>query len=570
MKKSLLLTACAAAALTGAAEGWNEMAILARPDGNGGLSYDYDNRIQSTAYTNALFLDFNNDGNLDLLVMGSGADWKLSRDVKFLLLYKNMGPESGYEMRRVPDSVTGFVQAVDEAYLNPVTAGDVNNDGYVDIVTMTYRGDRCIDLYLNNGGDGSFTHTVIDNKAMTNGAVTLGDINNDGNLDILANGWSADSSVKGMAIYTGNGDGTFVKTAPAPLFGTFEGHSTLSDLDGNGFLDIVMTGHGDGWSRHAKIFYNTPGADGAPQFTLVDNDVTGLTGVNLGQVLAADFNGDGLTDLVLNGREDGDATRVRMFYRQADGTYTLDPSYPICPVNTEGGINMADWDGDGNMDIVVGGYVGTDAPQGCYSTPLRIYRNTSDSNRRPEAPASVTVTQDGDYLNVTWTDGSDDVTAASALRYNVYVRNDLTGETFCIIPTDIESGALKVGTDLATTISANRKSLRIKSLGNGRHTVGVQTLDQSFAPSRFATAEIEVAGVSNVSNDNNAMQVTVDGLNVTVTATDASAADIFIYTPDGLLAAAGSTNTPISLPAAGLYIIAAPGTPLIPIKLTIR
>lgn len=570
MKKISILSAFAMTALAVSAAGWDEMSILARPDGNGGLSFDYENRIQCTAYTNAIFFDYNNDGNLDLLVMGSGADWKLSRDVKFLLLYKNMGPESGYQMRRVPDATTGFIQAVDEAYLNPVTVGDVNHDGYADIVTMTYRGDRCIDLYLNNGGDGSFTHTLIDNKAMTNGAVTLGDINNDGNLDILANGWSADSAVKGMAVYMGNGDGTFVKTSPAPLFGTFEGHATLADLNGNGNLDIVMTGHGDNWSRHAKIFYNTAGADGTPAFQLVDNNVSGLTGVNLGEVLAADFNGDGLMDLVLNGREDGDATRVRMFYRQSDGTYTLDTSYPICPVNTEGGINMADWDCDGNMDIVIGGYKGTDAPQDCYATPLRIYRNTSDSNNRPEAPASVSVKQDGDYIEMTWTDGSDDVTPAAALRYNVYVRNDLTGETFCIIPADIENGYLKVGTDLATTVSANRKSLRIKPLGNGTHTVGVQTLDQSFAPSRFTTATIDIAGVSNVCNDDDAMQVTVNGRSVTVTTSDDSSADIFIYTPDGMLSAVGSTNTPIALPAPGLYIIAAPCTPLTPLKLSLH
>lgn len=570
MKKSVILPALILSALTCSAAGWDEMAILARPDGNGGLSYDYDNRIQSTAYTNAIFFDYNNDGNLDLLVMGSGADWKLSHDIKFLLLYKNMGPESGYEMRRVPDATTGFLQAVDEAYLNPVTVGDVNGDGYTDIVTMTYRGDRCIDLYLNNGGDGSFTHTVIDNKAMTNGAVTLGDINNDGNLDILANGWSADSAVKGMAIYLGNGDGTFTKTAPEPLFGTFEGHATLADLDGDGNLDIAMTGHGDSWSRHAKIFYNTSTAGNPLGFRLVDNDKTGLTGVNLGNVLAADFNGDGLMDLALNGREDGDDTRVRMFYRNADGTYTLDSTYPICPVNTEGGINMADWDGDGNMDIVVGGYKGTGAAQDCYSTPLRIYRNTSGSNNRPEAPASVSVTQDGDYIEITWTDGSDDTTPTAALRYNIFVRNDLTGETYCVLPADIESGRLKVGTDLATSVSANRKSFRIKPLGNGTHTVGVQTLDQSFAPSRFTTATIDIAGVSNVSNDDNALHVITNGRRVTVTGNDTTPDAIFIYTPDGMLSAVGSTNSPITLTAPGLYIVTAPATTLSPVKVIVH
>lgn len=488
--------------LTSGAVGWDEMAILARPDGNGGLSYDYDNRIQRTSFTNSIFFDYNNDGNLDLLIMASGGDRITPRDTKYLILYENLGPDYNYEMRRVPDSVTGFLQAADEAWLNPVTVGDVNSDGYTDIVTMTYRGDRCIDLYLNNGGDGSFTHKVIDNKAMSNGAVTLGDI------------------------------------------------------DGDGTLDIVMTGHGDNWSRHAVIFYNTAGSDGKPQFELCDHTRSGLTPLNLGNVLAADFNADGLVDLALCGN-DGNATGVRMFYQNADGTFTLDTSYPICSVNTDGAINMADRDADGNMDIVVGGYIGTDAPAGCYSTPLRIYRNTSGSNVRPEAPASVSACLDGDCIEMTWTDGSDDTTPTRALRYNIFVRNDLTGETFCIIPADIDTGALKTGTDLATTVGAARKSYRMRPLGRGTHTVGVQTLDQSFAPSAFTTAAIDISGVSNVSNDNDSMHITVDGLTVTVGHRDGSDdCDYLVYRPDGRLCTATRAGLPVTLACHGVYIIA--------------
>lgn len=570
MKKASILFGCLTAALSIYAEGWNEMSILARPDNNGGLTYEYDNRIQRTAFTNAIFFDYNNDNNLDLLIMASGADWINPRSLKFMLLYKNLGPDANYELRRVPDTTTGFIQAADEAWLNPITVGDVNNDGYTDIVNMNYRNARHINLYLNNKGTGNFTHKYIDRVAFTNGAVTLGDINNDGNLDILANGYDDSSTYDGIAIYIGAGDGTFTKTAPANMFGTFEGHSTLADMNGDGTLDVAMTGHGGNWSRHAKLYYNTIDNDGTTQFTLVDADKSGLATLNLGDVLPADFNADGLMDLALCGN-DGSATGVRMFYQNTNGTFSLDTSYPICSVNTDGGINMADWDADGNMDIVVGGYIGTNAPSGCYSTPLRIYRNTSDANNRPQAPTEVSATQVNDFIEISWTDGSDDVTTKAALRYNFFVRNESTGETYCLIPADTETGNLKVGTDLATSISALKKTYRIHNLGNGDYTIGVQTLDQSFAPSKFNTITLNVSGVSNVSNDNSNVQIVIEGQTITV-ATDNSVggdSDIFIYHPDGRLCKAGLTNMPIKLPAHGVYLVTAPDSDMSPRKIII-
>ncbi|MDE6198478.1 MAG: VCBS repeat-containing protein, partial [Muribaculaceae bacterium] len=97
MKKLTILSAAVAISLSAGAVGWDEMAILARPDGNGGLTYDYDNRIQLTSFTNSIFFDYNNDGNLDLLIMASGGDWKIPRDTKFLILYENLGADAGYE-----------------------------------------------------------------------------------------------------------------------------------------------------------------------------------------------------------------------------------------------------------------------------------------------------------------------------------------------------------------------------------------------------------------------------------------------------------------------------------------
>ena len=200
-------------------------------------------------------------------------------------------------------------------------------------------------------------------------------------------------------------------------------------------------------------------------------------------------------DLVINGEpSDGSGFRTRIYYQNADGAFLLDASYPIIPVNQDGGINMGDADGDGNMDIIIGGWTGSGAPAGCYSSPLRVYENHPEDaglqgNSHPEPPASVNATIEGDSLIIKWTAGSDQETATEALRYNFFVRLDGTGELYSLIPADPDSGRLLVGTDLQTSLSASVHRYAIKCFGTAgaSYTVGVQTLDQAYAPSAFAT-----------------------------------------------------------------------------------
>ena len=57
---------------------WDELAILARPNNEGTFTLEKYSFLQPTTYTNAVFFDFDNDENLDLLIMGQGGDWNIS------------------------------------------------------------------------------------------------------------------------------------------------------------------------------------------------------------------------------------------------------------------------------------------------------------------------------------------------------------------------------------------------------------------------------------------------------------------------------------------------------------
>ena len=169
---------------------------------------------------------------------------------------------------------------------------------------------------------------------------------------------------------------------------------------------------------------------------------------------------------------------------------------------------------------------------------------------------------EGDELVISWLPGSDKETSEVALRYNIYVRNETTGELYTMIPVDIETGRLKVGTDLQTSLSSALNSYRMRVFGDGRYTVGVQTLDQSYAGSKFATAGLSVAtGIRSIASSDHFRVVPVD-TGVMVRGMDNH--KVVVYTMDGRTVNTGFSNTVIPLSERGVYLVSVSGerTPL--------
>ena len=539
---------------------WDELAILARPNNEGTFTLEKYSFLQPTTYTNAVFFDFDNDENLDLLIMGQGGDWNISGAIKFVTLYRNLGADEDFRFERVPDA--GFLQRRDEGFYNPISTGDFNHDGYTDVLIMSNQNGRHIDLYLNDKGTGRFIRQEIDFEAATNGSVMFGDLNNDGWLDIEYSGYS-DKTSTALKTYINQQNGSFADLTPDNLTGAFQGQSTLADINGDGTLDIISTGNGDNWVCLAPIYYNTTDGSGHLSFRHVPETGSGILGVSRANPLVADFNADGRMDMIINGEpSDGSGFRNRIYYQNEEGKFTMDTSYPIVPVNQDGGINMGDWNGDGNMDIIVGGYIGTrdaDAPA-CYSSPLRVYENKPEKNGLkgntfPDAPGDVSAEMQGTELVIRWGDGSDNESPASALRYNLFVRNETTGETYCLIPANRNTGKLKVGTDLQTSLSSRVKTYRIKPFGDGKYTVGVQTLDQSYAGSTFRTCTLEVDTRVASASLPEQFKIIKNGHNIEVKSPLRE--QVKVYGTDGCLVAHGTTNETIVLPTHGTFLVSA-------------
>ncbi|MDR8392514.1 VCBS repeat-containing protein [Aliifodinibius sp. S!AR15-10] len=183
----------------------------------------------------ATFGDFDNDSDLDLIVVSGGNEYYGHSDYMLPRLYLNDG--SGHFLRsreRLPDLyITGSV----------VAKGDVDNDGDIDL----FVGARAIPLnygkpptsYLLVNENGSFKiDTTAYGKSFTNlGMVTdaeWADMNKDGKIDlVVASEWSPLRLVYNLQ----KKGGTSVVELPNST-GLWNA-VTLSDLDNDGFPDII-------------------------------------------------------------------------------------------------------------------------------------------------------------------------------------------------------------------------------------------------------------------------------------------------------------------------------------------
>jgi hypothetical protein len=268
-----------------------------------------------------------------------------------------------YRMRalRAADSssFSGELKAAACAFnaASPVTVGsfptaaspeDLNEDGIQDVVLVTTGGGNLVTL-LGQGaggfGNGNFAAPVSVATGPAPVCLALLDVNGDGILDAVV-GAQDDNSLylhlgQGAA---GVGNGTF---GPAGLVATLEFSPTgiaVADYNEDGLLDLAVAGGG---ASIALLF--AQGAAGVPNGTFAA-PVSVATGTGTRGILAYDWNGDGITDLATSG------TSVRLFYGngtggKGDGTFTPGPTYGAS--STPNHLATADFNGDGITDLVV-------------------------------------------------------------------------------------------------------------------------------------------------------------------------------------------------------------------------
>ncbi len=304
----------------------------------------------NTDYSASVFADVDCDGDFDLIRMGRTG----SSSTAYTVVELNNG--SG--------SFTSETAGLTALRQGDIAAGDVNNDGYPDILIqgMDSSGNFMTCLYLNNGdpdddGWDFFSESTFTFIELARGSVEFGHLNDDDYLDLLITGLDS-SSTKQTMIYLNDGDSgddgwddTFSELPGHPLPGMYNCESAIVDIDNDQDNDIILAG--DTGQGECLIFTN----DGNAGFT----DGQTLTGVSAAFLVTGDPDDDGDPDLIVGGwyGQDGYTART-FFYRNNEGTFEEEENIELTDMQ-DGAGSFFDSDNDGDLDLAICGGSGATA-----------------------------------------------------------------------------------------------------------------------------------------------------------------------------------------------------------------
>lgn len=138
---------------------------------------------------------------------------------------------------------------------------------------------------------------------------------------------------------------------PASLFQDADlGAMAFGDIDNDGDKDLIITGKGG--PVLTTLYLN----NGSGVFTVATG--TSFTNVYGGTVGFEDVNNDGFLDLLITGNTSAPTKTAILYINNGNGTFSIAPNTPFLPSN-EGDFAFADIDNDGDKDVIITGYYGT-------------------------------------------------------------------------------------------------------------------------------------------------------------------------------------------------------------------
>jgi len=292
-----------------------------------------DNSYCIGAINDVYTLDFDNDGDLDVISSSEG----------FIVWQENLDGLGNFgNTRLISDQIKGITS---------ISVADIDNDGDMDVVSSshdyrqpgvaTYNG---IIAWHENLGNGTFALHIVAENLSSADYVKAGDMDGDGDLDIVAN-----TNTGHLAWYKNtNGLGNFSTaitiTTSLAIIKSFD----IGDADGDGDNDIAVTSSStvNNYMR-VGLLKNTNGQGSFSAFQLLRNEPAEEDYPIVTKVLFQDIDNDGDKDIVFSAN-----FRLIVMVNSGSGTYVANVVYTTGLRDGFYDLSLKDMDNDGDLDLV--------------------------------------------------------------------------------------------------------------------------------------------------------------------------------------------------------------------------
>ncbi len=428
-----------------------------RNDGNNIFTEQTSIVLTGVYASSAAWGDYDNDGYIDILLTGN-----TSSDNRVTLIYRNNGNNTFTELSSV------LLPGVSDG---SVTWVDYDNDGDLDIFLTGNTGTSTISKLFRNDRNNVFSEqTAIQITGVSSSSAAWGDYDNDGNLDLILSGrrWNGQGMTK---IYRNSGSGTFIEQTDIILPWIFLGSVSWGDYDNDGDLDILLAGVST--TVISKIFRN----DGNNFFQELSS--VSLPAIYEGSAVWADYDNDGDLDILISGKT-GPKIISKIYQNVGNDTFTEQGSI-VLPGIYSNSLTWADYDNDGDLDILLAGYSGS-------NRIAKIFRNNSViPNNKPNPPTNLSTKIIGYDVTFSWNRSADSETKSKGLQYNLVIGTSPIGYNTLSSMSNRETGFRRI---ISFGNTNHDTSWTIKGLSTGTYYWSVQAIDKNYAGSNFADTKI--------------------------------------------------------------------------------
>jgi hypothetical protein len=227
---------------------------------------------------NMVLEDIDGDGHKDIIVRIDD-----SNDDKIAWIRNNGDLSFG--------NMTIFTANTSSFRANKITAGDIDNDGDIDVIVSS-RTTSSIYL-LENDGLGNFSNSLVMQSITTN-PISLEDVDNDGYLDIVSGGYYIGNK---KVYWIKNNGGVFSSSVNTIDNNVGITEFSFEDIDNNGYKDLMCV-HYESASEGGdeKVFYYLNNGGVFDSMVLVDN-VGHLLSFDR-DIILEDINNDNKLDII--------------------------------------------------------------------------------------------------------------------------------------------------------------------------------------------------------------------------------------------------------------------------------